>query len=95
MNKADREALEIHLDEIRKIRDRQPTDDARYLLNAAINRVNLVVSKPVDASSDMPEVKRELTKAEMDFFDYTLLQALSGIVVLAVCGIYLLIKHFI
>ena len=95
MNKVDRDALVTHLDEIRKIRDCQPHGDTRYLLNAAINRVNLVLSKPVDASSDMPEVKRELTKAEMDFFGYTLLQALSGIVVLTGCGIYLLIKHFI
>jgi len=46
MNQIDRKALQQHLEEIRKIRDRQPTGDARYLLNAACNRLHVVISQP-------------------------------------------------
>lgn len=46
MNKIDNKALQMHLEEIRKIRDRQPHGDARYLLNAACDRLHVAISQP-------------------------------------------------
>jgi hypothetical protein len=46
MNKIDAELLKQHLEEIRKIRDRQPSGDPRYLLNAACDRLHVAISQP-------------------------------------------------